>query len=79
MLLPGKTIIEKVEFLPVIIYPNALDNLLGVPKLVSRSKEHIAAVIHNLLAKNHLLEIILAIDCDTIATNSDKVTGTYFC
>lgn len=55
MFLPAISGIEKIGWLPVIIFTNGQEHTSVVPKLASSSGCNIAVVFHNLLNRNNLL------------------------
>jgi len=64
-----------VERLPIVITSKNIEQILGVPKLGWSTGEEQAAAVCNALRAWGLCNIVQALCCDTIASNTGRLNG----
>ncbi|XP_076298843.1 uncharacterized protein LOC143217957 [Lasioglossum baleicum] len=75
-LLPALESKEKIDRLPILITCSGIEQLLGIPALLSGSGKDQASAVHNLVEEWDLGEKVQALCCDTTSSNMGRFQGT---
>lgn len=70
--LSGKNLVDR---LPIIISAEGVEQLLGVPELISGTGENQAIAVYQALENWGLIENVQALCCDTTASNTGRIKG----